>query len=73
MEFLTDIASWSGYQPPRRFTFSKLEGWPSWIKRFEQYRITSSLDLKEEERHVSSFIYSVGGGIGGYSRIFQAV
>ena len=60
MKFLTYMASGSGYQPSERFTFRKLEGWPSWIKRFEQYRIALSLDLKEEERQVSSLIYSMG-------------
>ena len=54
------MASGSNYQPPERFTFSKLEGWPSWITRFEWYRIVSSLDRKEEKRQVSSLIYSTG-------------
>ena len=54
------MASGSVYQPPERFTFSKPEGWPSWIKRFERYRSASSLDVKEEERQVSSLIYSMG-------------
>ena len=53
------MASGSSYQPSKRFTFSKPEGWPSWIKRFECYRITSSLDLKDEERQVSSSTYSM--------------
>ena len=55
----TDMASGSIYQPPERSTFSKPEGWPSWIKRFEWYAISLSLDLKEEERQVSSLIYTV--------------
>ena len=55
------MATGSSYQPPKRFTFSRPEGWPSWIKRFKRHRIASSLDLKDEERQeVSSLVYSMG-------------
>ena len=53
------MASGLSYQPPERFTFSKPEGWHSWIKRFERYRIVLTLGLKKEKRQVSSLIYSM--------------
>ena len=40
--------------------FSKPEGWPSWIRRFENDRIASKLDLENEKRQASSILYSMG-------------
>ena len=56
----TDVAQGSVYQLPKGFTFSKLEGWASWIKRFESCRIASNLDLKDHERQVYSPLYALG-------------
>ena len=54
------MAQASGYQLPEGSTFSKLEGWPSWIRRFKDYRIASTLDLEDEKRQVSSLLYPMG-------------
>ena len=56
----TDMAQGTGYQPPEGFTFSKPEGWPSWIRRLENYRIASKLDLEDEKRQASSLSYAMG-------------
>ena len=54
------MAQATGYHPPEGFNFSKPEGWPSWIRRFENYRIASKLDLEDEKRQVSSLLYAMG-------------
>ena len=54
------MAQVSGYQLPEGFTFSKPEGWPSWISRFKRYRIALKLDLEDQERQVSSLLYAMG-------------
>ena len=50
----------TGYHPPEGFNFSKPKGWPSWIRRFENYRIVSKLNLEDEKRQVSSLLYAMG-------------
>ena len=42
------MAQATGYHSP--------EGWPSWIRRFENYRIALKLDLEDEKRQVSSLL-----------------
>ena len=54
---VTDMAQASGYHPPEGFNFSKPEGWPSWIRRFRNYRIASKLDLEDEKRQISSLLW----------------
>ena len=56
----TGIASRSAFQPPELFTFSKPEGWPKWIRRFERFRDASGLDGKEEAKQISTLIYPMG-------------
>ena len=53
------MAQASGYHPPKGFNFSKPEGWPSWIRRLENYRIASKLDLEDEKRQVFSFLHAI--------------
>ena len=36
------------------------EGWPSWIRRFEQFREASELDEKSKQKEVSSLIFAMG-------------
>ena len=54
------MAQATGYYPPKGFNCSKPEGWFSWIRRFENYRIASKLDLEDEKRQVSSLLYAMG-------------
>ena len=39
------------------FDFGKQGDWPSWVRRFEQFREASGLKEKEEEVQVSALIY----------------
>ena len=49
-----------GYQLPKGFTFSKPEGWPSWIRRFKRFREASDLDEKSKQKQVSSLAFAMG-------------
>ena len=40
------------------FNFSKPEGWPQWIKRFDRFLDVNQID--KEERKVSSLVYAMG-------------
>ena len=53
------MAQATGYHPPEGFNFSKPKGWLSWIRRFENYRTASKLDLEDEKRQVSSLLYAM--------------
>lgn len=46
--------------PPPKFDFTKPEEWPKWIRRFERFRIASSLELQPEENQVNTLIYTMG-------------
>lgn len=46
--------------PPGNFDFSNANEWPMWIRRFERFRIASSLDKQSEEYQVNTFMYTVG-------------
>ena len=54
------MAQATGYHSPKGFNLSKSEGWPSWIRRFDNYRIASKLDVEDEKRQVFSFLYAMG-------------
>ena len=54
------MAQASGFELPKRFNFSKPEGWPSWIRRFERFREASDLDEKSKQKYVSSLIFAMG-------------
>ena len=41
---------------PEAFNFSKPEGWPQWIKRFDRFLELNQID--KEERQVSSLVYA---------------
>ena len=43
---------------PEGFNFSKPEGWPQWIKRFDRFLDVNQID--KEERKVSSLVYAMG-------------
>ena len=47
-------------QPPALFDFSKLDDWPKWIKRFEQYCVASGFSKDSETRQVSTLLYCLG-------------
>ena len=47
-------------QPPEPFDTKSPSTWPHWKKRFERYRIASSLNEKSGETQVSTLIYAMG-------------
>ena len=47
-------------QPPDKFEFAKPDAWPHWIKRFERYRVASSLHEKDGAVQVSALVYTMG-------------
>ena len=46
-------------QPPEKFSF-KPEDWQRWIRRFERYRVASTLDKAPEENQANTLIYTMG-------------
>ena len=47
-------------RPPTSFSFMKVDEWPKWKQRFEQYRLASGLVEKDEQRQVSTLLYCLG-------------
>ena len=47
-------------QTPKNFNFKNPDSWPSWKKRFEQFRIASGLSATDEARQVSMLLYCIG-------------
>ena len=47
-------------QPPEPFDFKKPDEWPRWSKRFEQFRVASGLNSKDETRQVCTLLYCLG-------------
>ena len=43
-------------QPPVPFSFNKMDKWPKWKRRFEQYRLASGLSEKSEECQASTLL-----------------
>ena len=50
-------------QPPGPLCFNKTADWPKWLRRFQQYRLASSLSEKGEECQVSTFLYCLGENV----------
>ena len=48
-------------QPPESFDFKKPESWARWIRRFERFRLATSLNRKEGAVQVSTLVYAMGG------------
>ena len=46
--------------PPDSFAFTKPNEWPKWIRRFERYRLASSLDGKPDAMQVNALVYTMG-------------
>ena len=46
--------------PPKSFDFSKPEEWPSWIRRFQRFRVASGLSEKSSENQVNTLMYTMG-------------
>ena len=46
--------------PSETLDFSLPEDWPKWSRRFERFRKTSGLNLKEEEMQLNTLLYSMG-------------
>ena len=44
---------------PNLFTFSKLEEWPKWIRRFKCFRTASGFDVKSDEMQINALICSM--------------
>ena len=47
-------------QPPEPFDTKSPSTWPRWKKRFERYRIASSLNERSGVMKVSTLIYAMG-------------
>ena len=47
-------------QPPAPFCFTKIDKWPKWKKRFEQYRMASRLSEKSGKCQASTLLYCLG-------------
>ena len=47
-------------QPPEPFDFKNPDDWTRWKRRFEQFRIASSLDTQSDSKQVSMLLYSMG-------------
>ena len=47
-------------QPPEAFDFKNPDDWTHWKRRFEQFRIASSLDTQSDSKQVSMLLYSMG-------------
>ena len=45
---------------PESFSFTNLEEWLKWIRRFERYRLASGLYNKSAEVQVNALIYHMG-------------
>ena len=43
--------------PPASFNFKNPEEWPKWLRLFEQYRITTELNKKDEVQQINTMIY----------------
>lgn len=56
----TAMATSVQINPPEPFDFSCPADWPRWIRRFERFRIATTLDGKEEEYQVNSLLYAMG-------------
>ena len=50
----------SRLEPPEAFCFKNPDGWTRWIRRFEQFRVASSLDKEAGTQHVSTLLYGLG-------------
>ena len=48
------MASSTGLQLPEQFDFPQLDSGPTWLKRFERYRLASSLN--DKSGHVQVFL-----------------
>ena len=46
--------------PPDAFDFSTHAAWPAWKQRFLRFRTISKLDTEDEDRQVSTLLYSMG-------------
>ncbi|XP_044191676.1 nuclear pore complex protein Nup153-like isoform X2 [Thunnus albacares] len=46
--------------PPDKFDFNNANEWPKWIRRFERFRVASSLDKKTQECQVNTLMYTLG-------------
>ena len=46
--------------PPGKFEFNNANEWPKWIRRFERFRIASSLDKQSQEYQVNTLMYTLG-------------
>ena len=47
-------------QPPQQFNFKQPDGWSSWKRRFNQFRVASGLDQDPSAKQVSTLIYCMG-------------
>lgn len=47
-------------QTPKNFDLRNPDGWPSWKKRFEQFRVASGLSETDEARQISTLLYCIG-------------
>ena len=45
---------------PSSFPFSRPDEWPSWKRRFEQFRLASGLSTEDDLRQISTLLYCMG-------------
>ena len=48
--------------PPELFNFSNPDKWPCWKCRFEQFRFTSGVSGKNDQRQISTLLYCLREG-----------
>ena len=46
--------------PPDKFDFNNASEWPKWIRRFECFRVASSLDKQTQEYQVNTMMCTLG-------------
>ena len=47
-------------EPPASFPFNRPDEWPQWKRRFEQFRLASSLSAEGDVRQISTLLYCMG-------------
>ena len=58
---------------PESFNFMNPEEWPKWIRRFERYRLASSLSNKPTKVQVNALIYHMGNQCRRHTNFLQTV
>ena len=57
---VTDMAGSLQLRSLEAFNFKKTDKWLKWLKRFEQFRITSGLSKESQTTQISTLLYCMG-------------